>query len=173
MEKRESSSHIQLINFVYKNFDIDAVDHSEFLFDGEDQRGEDTKAQTYNDLVHILRLLNITTVVTSNLTYDNLFYERKENVRFPTLNYISLTSLTFSKVARYLKNTSSIGLANDIWLIVFDNLSYTKSLNNEQLSKDVQELIPNLELDSQVFIIIPMYSSNRDNFKLYEAYKVF
>ena len=104
----------QLINFVYKNFDIDAVDHSEFLFDGEDQRGEDTKAQTYNDLVHTLRLMNITTVVTSNLTYDNLFYERKENVRFPTLHYISLTSLTFSKVARYLKNTSSIGLANDI-----------------------------------------------------------
>ena len=143
------------------------------MFDKGDQRGEDIKAQTYHDLVHTLRFLNVTTLVSSNITHDDLSNERKENIKFPTLYYISLTSLTVSKVTRYLKNISNIALANDVWLIVFDNLSYTKSLSNDQLSKDIQELIPNLELDSQLFIIIPMYSSNRDNFKLYEAYKVF
>ena len=149
------------------------LDHSEFLFDEEDQREEDTIAQTYHDLVHSLKFLNVAVIVTSNITHDdNLSKESKENVKFPTLHYISLTSLKFSKVTRYLKNISNIALANDIWLIVFDNLSYAKGLSNEQLSKDVQELIPNLELDSHLFIIIPMYSSNRDNFELYDAYKV-
>ena len=162
-----------LINFVYKNLDIDAIDHCEFLFDEEGQREEDILTQTYHDLVHTLKVLNVATLVTSNNTYDILFNERKENVKFPTLHYISLTSLTFSKVTRYLKTISSIALANDMWLIVFDNLSYTKSSNNKRLSEDVQKLIPNLELDSQLFIIIPMYFSNRGNFKLYEAYKVF
>ena len=57
---------------MYKNFDIDAFDHSEFLFDEEDKReGDmgDIKAQTYHDLVHTLKFLNVTTLVTSNDTY--------------------------------------------------------------------------------------------------------
>ena len=160
-----------LINFVYKNFDIDAFDHSEFLFDEEDKREGDTTIQTYHDLVHTLRFLNVTTLVTSNDTYVNLSNERKENVRFPTLHYISITSLKFSQITQYLANISNIALANDIWLIVFDGLIHTKSFTYEQFSKDVQELLPNLELDSQLFITLPMMS-NRDNFELYEAYKV-
>ena len=160
-----------LIDFVYKNFDIDAFDHSEFLFDEEDKREGDIKAQTYHDLVHTLKFLNVTTLVTSNDTYVNLLNERKENVRFPTLHYISITSLKFSQVTQYLANISNIALANDIWLVVFDGVRYPKSLTNEQFSKDVQELLPNLELDSQLFIILPM-NLNRDNFELYEAYKV-
>ena len=161
-----------LINFVYKNFDIDAFDHSEFLFDEDSKREGDIKMQTYHDLVHTLKLMNVTTLVTSNDTYDvNLSNERKENVRFPTLHYISITSLKFSRITQYLANISNIALANDIWLIVFDGLRYTQRLTKEQFSKDVQELLPNLELDSQLFIILPM-NSNRDNFELYEAYKV-
>ena len=69
-----------LINFVYKNFDIDAFDHSEFLFDEEPKREGDIKMQTYHDLVHTSKLMNVTTLVTSNDTYDvNLSNERKEN----------------------------------------------------------------------------------------------
>ena len=156
---------------MYKNFDIDAFDHSEFLFDEEDKRDGDIKAQTYHDLVHTLKYLNVTTLVTSKDTYVNLSNERKQNVRFPTLHYISITSLKSSQLTQYLANISNIALANDIWLVVFDGLKYTKSVTDDKFSNDIQELLPNLELDSQLFIILPM-NSNRDNFELYEAYKV-
>ena len=161
-----------LIEFMYKNFDIDAFDHSVFLFDEDDKNGHDIKVQTYHDLLHKLKFFNVATLVPSYKAYDiNRFNDRKKNVRFPILHYISINNLNTTKMITFLQNISSIALANDVWLIVFDVVTYVKDLSHEQLSQDIQDLFPNLELDSQLFIIIPM-SSNRDNFELYEAYKV-
>ena len=182
-----------LINFIYKNFDIDAFDHTEFLFDNDETKSEDVKAQTYHDLLQTLTKYNVTTLVNHNHSYSlkrstswsaflsnnpykrsdfNVSGERKQfPVRFPTLYYISITTLTPTKVSQFLQNRSSISLANDIWIVVLDTPYRSKYNSGEPLLKDVDNLIPNLELDSQLFIIIPM-STNCNCFSVYEAYKV-
>ena len=161
-----------LMHFVYKNFDIDAVDHCEFLFDENEETRGDIKAQIYHDLLQILKMYNVTTLVNSNYTYHlNISSERKDTVRFPTLYYISITASESTKVTKFLKRQSNIALANDIWLVVIDTEPHSRGRSNIQLSKDVEILIPNLELDSQMLIILPTIL-NSDNFMLYETYKV-
>jgi hypothetical protein len=65
---------------------------------------------------------------------------------------------------------SSIDLANDIWLVVLED-NEDGEQREESLSKQLEVLAPNLELDSQMFVISPM-DIDCDNFIVYEAYKV-
>ena len=161
-----------LMHFVYKNFDIDAVDHCEFLFDENEEKSRDIKAQIYHDLLQTLKMYNITTLVNSNYSYHpNISSERKETVRFPTLYYISITATESTKVTKFLQRQSNISLANDIWLVVIDKETHSRGRSDVQLFKNVENLIPNLELDSQVLIILPTIL-NSDIFMLYETYKV-
>ena len=132
----------------------------------------DIKVQIYHDLLQTLKMYNVTTLVNSNYTdHPNISSVRKDTVRFPTLYYISITASESTIVTKFLQRQSNIALANDIWLIVIDTETHSRGRSNVQLSKDVENLIPNLELDSQVLIILPTIL-NSDNFMLYETYKV-
>ena len=84
--------------------------------------------------------------------------------------YISISSTSSTRISKFLKNVSNIGLANDIWLIALD-ISEANLKTEEEISNIIRELLPSLQLDSQVFVIIPM-DSNCDSFSVYETYKV-
>ena len=159
------------INFIYKNFDIDAFDHCELLFDDEDLSFQDNAVEYYHELSMMLRNLNTTIVINSK--HDYSLNECKEKVgclRFPVLYYISIYSLSSPWTFRLLQNITSIGMANDIWLVALDNFD-SRWQNIQDFSSQIEILLPNLELDSQVFVTFPI-ETNCDNFNVYEIYKV-
>ena len=156
------------IEFIYENFDIDYFDHCQFLFDTEEPLFEDEIISHYHDNI---RKCKSTFFFNKNLTYQSLYdADRKLNLRFPVLYYVSISSTYSTRISEFLRNVSNVGLANDIWLIAID-ISEASLKAEEEISKVIEELLPNLQLDSQVFVIIPT-ESNCDLFSVYETYKV-
>ena len=157
------------VKFIYKNFDIDYFDHCQFLFDTEELLLEDEIIGHYHDNI---RKCKSTFFVNKNMTYQSLYdTDRKLNLRFPVLYYISISSTYSTRIAKFLQNVSNVGLANDIWLIAID-ISAATPKTEENISNVIEELLPSLQLDSQVFVIIPT-ERNCDIFSVYETYKVF
>ena len=156
------------VEFIYDDLDIDSFDHCQFLFDTEELILEDEIIGHYHANI---RKCKSTFFVNKNLTYQSLYdADRKLNLRFPVLYYISISSTSSTRISKFLQNVSNIGLANDIWLIALD-IFQANLKTEEEISNIIQELLPSLQLDSQVFVIIPM-ESNCDSFSVYETYKV-
>ena len=162
----------RFIDFIYKNFDIDALDHCQFLIDKEEINLQDNAMEYYHDLMLQLKNLYTPIVINSNHSYNfNSSGDKVDLVRFPTLYYISISSILInSSVSQFLQSRSGIDLANDIWLVVLET-SESARQSVQSISKQLEGLAPNLELDSQLFVIVPM-EINCDNFNVYEAYKV-
>ena len=156
------------VEFIYDDLDIDSFDHCQFLFDTEELILEDEIIGHYHANI---RKCKSTFLVNKNLTYQSLYNaDRKLNLRFPVLYYISISSTSSTRISKFLRNVSDVGLANDIWLIALD-ISEANLKTEEEISNIIRELLPSLQLDSQVFVIIPM-ESNCDSFSVYETYKV-
>ena len=156
------------VEFIYDDLDIDSFDHCQFLFDTEELILEDEIIGHYHANI---RKCKSTFFVNKNLTYQSLYdADRKLNLRFPVLYYISISSTSSTRISKFLQNVSNIGLANDIWLIALD-ISQANLKTEEEISNIIRELLPSLQLDSQVFVIIPT-ESNCDLFSVYETYKV-
>ena len=156
------------VEFIYENYDIDAFDHCQFLFDAEELILQDEMIGHYHANI---RKCKSTFFVNKNLTYEPFNAdERKMNLRFPVMYYISVSSTSPTRISKFLQNISSIGLANDIWLIAMD-ISGASLKTEGEISNIIQDLLPSLQLDSQVFIIIPM-DNDCDKFSVYETYKV-
>ena len=156
------------VEFIYDDLDIDSFDHCQFLFDTEELILEDEIIGHYHANIGKCKS---TFFVNKNLTYEPFNAdERKMNLRFPVMYYISVSSTSPTRISKFLQNISSIGLANDIWLIAMD-ISGASLKTEEEISNIIQDLLPSLQLDSQVFIIIPM-DNDCDKFSVYETYKV-
>ena len=156
------------VEFIYDDLDIDSFDHCQFLFDTEELMLEDEIIGHYHANI---RKCKSTFFVNKNLTYQSLYNaDRKLNLRFPVLYYISISSTSSTRISKFLQNVSNIGLANDIWVIALD-ISEANLTTEGEISNIIRELLPSLQLDSQVFVIIPMAFSCA-YFSVYETYKV-
>ena len=160
-----------LINFIYNDIDIDAFDHFAFLLDSNENMFGDKTIEDYHEL--LTQFLKFNTTIDIDVDNPNTYNttaKKAADPKFPIMHYISIQSLYSSKGTQFLQSRSSASLANDIWLVELDSTD-TSEQDMQHLSGQIESLIPNLELDSQVFVLIPM-ESHCDNFNIYEVYKV-
>ena len=160
-----------LMNFLYKSFEIDAFDHLEFFLDNDELMFEDKTINNYHELLTQFGKLNTAIGINVELSHMyNITPNKEDNLKFPILHYISIQSLHSSKGLQFLHSQSSVSLANDIWLVELPS-TVTSRKDMQDLSTIVEALLPNLQLDSQVFVLIPM-ESHCENYNIYEVYRV-
>ena len=157
-----------LMNFLYENFDIDAFDHFAFLLDNDTMIFEDKTIEDYHEVLTQFGKFNTIISINADHTYMyNTATEKEAHPKFPIMHYILILSLHASKGSQFLQSRSSVSLANYIWLVEL----HSTDTSGQDLSTQIEALIPNLELDSQVFVFTPM-ESQCDKFNVYEVYKV-
>ena len=170
-----------LMNFLFENFDIDAFDHFAFLLHNDTTLVigdnmvkmffEDTTIEDHHELLTQFGKFNTIIGINAGHTYMyNTTTEKAGHPKFPIMHYILIPSLHASKGTEFLQSRSGVSLANDIWLVELPSTD-TSGQDMEHLSTEIETLIPNLELDSQVFVLTPM-ESNCAKFNVYEVYKV-
>ena len=153
------------VEFIYATFEVDAFDHCEILFDTEEQYSEEYGK---NFVEKYMEVCMSTFDINTNLTIPSLLaVDRKIQQRYAALYYITISTTSPTKLSRFLQKVSNINLANDIWLIAFD----MHGVAEMGISNFIQDLLPGLQLDSQVLVIIPN-KIDWDSITVYETYRV-
>ena len=160
-----------LANYLFANFDIDAFNHIEFFLDNDDTILEDEMVYVYSNLVtRFVRFNTVINIPSERITKKTQTEEKHYLPKYPILYYISIASRQKSKGVQLLQTQSSANLSTHIWVVEFSNVDCSgKSMRN--ISDELETLIPNLEFDSQVFVLFPLENSC-DSFNIYEVYKV-
>ena len=160
-----------LANYLYANFDIDAFNHVEFFLDNDETMLEDEMVYVYNSLVtRFVRFNTVINIPSERITKKTQTEEKHYLPKYPILYYISIASRQKSKGVQFLQTQSSANLSTHIWVIEFSNVDCIGH-GMQNISDELETLIPNLEFDSQVFVLFPLENSC-DSFNIYEVYKV-
>ena len=110
--------------------------------------------------------------INSNLSTPSLLEGgRKIQKRYAALYYLSISTTSPTRISRFLQKVSNINLANEIWLIAFDMHGTVEKKSEMEISNFIQDLLPGLQLDSQVLVIISN-DIDWDIITVYETYRV-
>ena len=157
------------VEFIYSTFEVNAFDHCQILFDTEEQNNQEYGK---NFVEKYMEVCMSKFEINSNLTIPSLLaVDRKIKQRYAALYYLSISTTSPTKISEFLQKVTSINLANDIWLIALDVHGGVEKKSEMEISNFIQDLLPGLQLDSKVLVIIPN-ERNWDSITVYEIYRV-
>ena len=156
---------------LYKHFAADVFDHIVFLHDKDDFLLEDTLIEDYQQLsAQFKSFYTFININQKNFNSHRISKRKQLPSKFPVLYHISIPSCNSLNGFELFQNQSSADLSNNVWLIKVHSID-DKDEMMEQVSMQIQSLMPNLAVDSRVFLILPD-KFNCDDLNMYEVYKV-